>query len=278
MSEIHIILDSTASALPEWLAARPNVHIASLTVSLGERQEKEDALSNADLFRLMKETGLHPKTSQPAPGDFAAIISPLIEAGHPIIIITVSGGLSGTVQSAKAAVQLAGAKDVYVIDSETAAIGMVTMAEQALAWAAQGLSAAEIAQKVVLATKKTHTMFVPGTLEFLHKGGRIGGAAALFGAILQIRPILYLVDGKVTVLDKVRTRAKAVNRMLEELKRYTKFTHIGVVHIEAYDEAVQLAEQVRALYPDAPISISTGGPTLASHLGPGLVGIIFQEQ
>jgi DegV family protein with EDD domain len=121
-------------------------------------------------------------------------------------------------------------------------------------------------------------MFVPGTLEYLHKGGRIGRAAALLGGILQIRPVLHLVGGKVDVLDKVRTQQRALARMVEELTTHRHLEYIGVVHITAPDKAEQLAADVSGRYPDTPISVSKAGSVLGAHLGPGLVAIIYQDK
>lgn len=278
MSQVHVILDSTANVPPQLLEKWRNLHVVPLTVLLNNRQINESELSAADLFTLIQETGDHPKTSQPAPGDFAALFSTIHNGGDSAVVITLSGSLSGTVQSAKMAAQMVGSKNIFVVDSGTTAIGMVQMAEQALTLAAAGAEAGCIAAEIEKMAGLTHTMFVPGTLEYLHKGGRIGGAAAVFGAILQIRPILYLVEGKVAVLDKVRTRTRAVARMTEELKKYSDFAYISVVTIEAKEEAFILQQQIQQLYPQTPVLLGEGGSVLASHLGPGLVGLIFQEK
>jgi len=278
VSQVHVILDSTANVPPQLLEKWRNLHVVPLTVLLNNRQINESELSAADLFTLIKETGDHPKTSQPAPGDFSALFSTIHNSGDSAVVITLAGSLSGTVQSAKIAAQMAGSKNIFVVDSGTTAIGMVQMAEQALAMAAAGAEAAAIAAEIEKMAGATHTMFVPATLEYLHKGGRIGGAAAVFGAILQIRPILYLREGKVAVLDKVRTRTRAIARMTEELKNYPDFAYISVVAIEAKEEALILQQQIQQLYPQIPVLFGEGGAVLASHLGPGLVGLIFQEK
>lgn len=278
VSEVHVILDSTANVPPELLRNWANLHVVPLTVLLGDQQIAESELSAADLFRLIGETGKHPKTSQPAPGEFVQLFNKLCSAGHTVIVITLSGSLSGTVQSARTAVQMTGSKDIYVIDSGTTAIGMVRMAEFALTMASQGQSADWIVAQLQVIAEKTHTIFVPGTLEYLHKGGRIGGAAALFGAILQIRPVLYLEQGKVAVLDKVRTRSRAIVRMQEEIAKYSDLAYISVIHIEAQEEASAVQQQMSAKYPHIPVLLGNAGAVLASHLGPGLIGFIFQEK
>lgn len=277
MSEIHVVLDSTAHVEPELFARYPNLHVVPLKVLLGNQEWPEDALTNDELFKLIEKNGQFPKTSQPSPGQFVEVLTPLYKAGHTVIIIALSGALSGTAQSAQNAINLLGAKDMYVVDSGTTAVGMCMLAEAVFAMAQKGVSVAGIVDRLHDIIKITHTMFVPRSLEHLYKGGRIGGAAALFGSILQIKPVLYLVEGKVTVLDKVRTSAKAVSRMVDELDKYTPLSRIGIVYIGDKAAGEALGDTVRRRYPEVQVTVSTGGSVLGSHLGYGLVGLIFQQ-
>ena len=277
MSTIHIILDSTANAPEEMLAAHPNLHIVPLKVIIGDTDWNEPELSNAELFRIAKEKGIHPRTSQPAPGDFARVFSPAAE-GHPIIMISVSGGLSGTVNGARAAAKEFKGREIYVIDSGTSSIGMIKMAEAALKLAAAGNPAAAIAEQLQQMADATHTLILPDSLDYLYKGGRIGGAAALVGSILQIKPILTLREGKVVVFDKVRTRTRAVARMLEELDRHGELEYIGVAHGEAQATAREIYDTVCQRYPNIPVSLSGIGSALGAHLGPGVLGLFFQKK
>lgn len=278
MSEIHVVLDSTAHVEPKVLQRYPNLHIVSLQVSLGAKQWAEDELSNAEMFKLIDHSKIYPKTSQPSPGKFLEVLEPLSKQGHTVIIITMSGGLSGTVQSAKTAASMLEEKNIYVIDSGTTAIGMLKMAEAVFSMAQNGMTAPDVVTKLYDIIQATHTMFSPRSLEYLHKGGRIGGAAALFGSILQIKPILYLIEGRVAVLDKVRTSARAITRMLDELGKYDNIIYIGVVYIGDSEAGQALAEIVRQRHPNTSVSVSTGGSVLGAHLGYGLVGLIFQQR
>ena len=274
---VHIVLDSTAN-VPSWLRQkRPNLHVVPLTVRIGTREIAEDELTADELFTLIQVTKQHPQTSQPAPGEFVRLFRLLTGDGSQVIVLTLSGGLSGTVESAKAAARIVGCPQVYVVDSGTTAAGMVTMAERALAMADDGIEAEQIAVRLQTMAQVTHTLFVPGTLEFLQKGGRIGGAAALVGSILQIRPVLTLTAGKVVVLDKVRTRAKAVTRLTEEIFRFSELDNINVVHITAAEEAARLQQTIQGQYPGVQVGLTEAGSVLASHLGPKLVGVVFQE-
>ncbi|MDD4601903.1 MAG: DegV family protein [Negativicutes bacterium] len=274
---VHVVIDSTAQVPAELLQRYKNLHVVPLRVIIGSEEWAENRLHTTELFSLARSKGHHPKTSQPAPGDFISVLKPLIADGHQIIVITLSGGLSGTVGGARAAAQMVESNNIIVVDSGTTAMGMVQMARAALTMAEAGETLESIAQLVENMARLTYTMFVPNTLEYLHKGGRIGGAAALFGTILQIKPLLYLVNGKVAVLDKVRTRPRAVSRMVEELKKQERLAYIGVGYIDCRDEAEAVGRQLKELYPDTPIIMSELGPVLGVHLGPGLIGLIYQE-
>lgn len=277
MPKVHIVLDSTANVPQAMLEEHSNLHVVPLSVRLGHREWREDQIVNSDLFSLIRQTGEFPKTSQPAPGEFARTFERILEADGDIVVITLSSGLSGTIQSARTASQGIDPKRVIVVDSGTTAIGMVKMAQQGLTMADSGQSAVAIANQMERVSVSTHTLFVPATLEYLHKGGRVGGAAALLGTILKIRPVLYLNAGRVAVLDKVQTWNKAVNRIVEEVLQHQQPEYIGVVHIDAAEEAEKLKLRLQDSYPAERISVSTGGAVLASHLGPGLVGVILQD-
>lgn len=277
MSNIHIVLDSTTNVPEAMLAAHPNLHVVPLKVIIGDTEWNEFDLSSSELFRIVKEKSVHPRTSQPSPGDFAKAFAPATE-GHPIIMISVSGGLSGSVNGARAAAKEFKGSEIYVVDSRTASIGVIKMAEAAFKMAADGQAPAAIVERLQQMVAATHTMFIPDSLDYLHKGGRIGGAAALFGSILQIKPILKLNEGKVEVLDKVRTRSRAVARMLEQLDKYGELEYIGVAHGEAPEAAQEIYNTVCQRYPTVPVSLSTIGSTLSAHLGPGVFGMIFQSK
>jgi len=278
VSQIHIVVDSTAQISREMAEMYPNLHSVSLKVRLGDREWPEDELSAVELFKIAKDKKLHPQTSQPAPGDFVAICKPLIDAGKEIIIITVSGGLSGTAQGAKSVAKMLDEERIHVIDSGTTSVGIVQMAKTALTMAASGIAVRYIVEKVHAMVEATHTFILVDTLEYLYKGGRIGGAAALFGTILQIRPVLYLLDGKVAVMDKVRTKQRAVTRILEELKKYQDLEYISVCTIDNPRDDQGIIGRVREMYPENQVLPATLGSVLGAHLGPGAMGIVFQKK
>lgn len=278
MDNIHVVLDSTANVPAELLQKHKNLHQVSLKVMLADKEWNETDLTAPKLFTEMKNSSAFPKTSQPALGDFIAIFQQIIQASGKIIVITVAGGLSGTVEGAKTAARTVSEKDIYVIDSQTTLSGMVHLAECALDMAAQGVSIEEIVHNLHERAKVMHTLLLPDSLEHLHRGGRIGGAAAIFGTILQIKPVLHLVEGKIVVLDKVRTRTKAIRRMEDELAKCKDIAYIGVAHIGAEAEALKEKEQLSSLYPSVQISVTEAGSVLAAHVGPATLALIYQEK
>lgn len=278
MGNIHVVIDSTANAGPELLQKYKNLHRVSLKLILGGREWEEDELSAERLFSEMALAGAFPKTSQPAVGEFIKIFEPIVQSGGEAIVLTISGGLSGTADGARTAAKAVGEKKIRVIDTKTTAWGITNMAEQALTMIEAGLSADDIAGRLQEVAGATHTLFLPDSLEHLHKGGRIGGASAIFGALLQIKPVLCLTDGKITVLDKVRTRAKAVRRMIEEVEKCGELSYLGIVHTGEEAECAEIKARLEALYPSLCISAGRAGAVLATHAGPSALAFMYQKK
>ncbi|MCE5286047.1 MAG: DegV family protein [Pelosinus sp.] len=279
MKKVHIVVDSTFRISAELLARHSNLHIVSLKLRLGQDEWPETELSADQLLLMAKERGLHPTTSQPAPGDFLKVFEPLIQAGREIVMITVAGGLSGTVQGARMAAKMVNSQKIQVVDSTTTSVGGVKLTEAALQMAAEGLSSVEIAERLTRMAEATNTILIPGELTFLQKGGRIGGAAALIGNILQIKPLLFLDrEGKVAVLEKVRTKKRALLRAVEEVKKCGELEYLAIGYIGAEAEAVELSELFQAAYPELSVLTDMLSPVITAHVGPGTVGFVYQQK
>lgn len=279
MAKVHIVVDSTFRISPEMFALHNNLHIVSLRLRLGSEEWAETELSADKLLEMAKERGLHPATSQPAPGDFLKIFEPLIQTGREIVMLTVAGGLSGTVQGARMAAKMVNSQKIHVVDSRTTSVGGIKLTEAALAMADEGLCGAEIAARLTGMAKVTGTILIPGALTFLQKGGRIGGAAALIGNILQIKPLLYLdAEGKVAVLDKVRTKKRAILRAVEEVKKCGELEYVAVGHIGAAAEASELRGLFEEAYPEMNVLTDMLSPVITAHVGPGTVGFVYQQK
>lgn len=278
MSQIHVVVDSCAQVSTEMLTKYPNLHSVSLKVRVGDQEWVEDEITSAELFKIAGDKKIHPQTSQPAPGDFIEVCKPLLAAGNEIIIITVSGGLSGTVDGAKNVAKMLDEQRIRVVDSGTAAIGMLQMAKAALIMADSGMKLQEIVWKLHAMIEATHTLILVDTLEYLYKGGRIGGAAALFGTILQIKPVIHLVDGKIAILDKVRTKQRALSRIFEEIANYKELEYIGVGNVNCPEEGQAIINKLQELYPSVQVLPAAIGSVLGAHLGSGMIGIVLQEK
>ncbi|MDF2565006.1 MAG: degV family protein [Massilibacillus sp.] len=278
MNNIHIVLDSTAHVEDEFLQKYKNLHKVSLKVRIADQEWDEDELSAHDLFIETKKAGVMQQTSQPPIGEFIQLFQSIVDQGDTCIVIAVAGALSGTVQGARTAAVTVDKKKIYVIDAQTTAIGMVRMAESALEMIEAGKSIEQILEVLHKQVKATHTLILPDSLEYLHRGGRIGGASALVGTILQIKPVLYLTEGRIAILDKVRTRKKAIDRLIEELVKCGELEYIGVVQIEAENDGIEIKARVAEIYPAVKISLTTVGAVIAAHTGPGTLGFIYQEK
>lgn len=274
---IHLIADSTGAVSEDMLASHPNLHVIPLTLSFGGDYIPENKATIEDVISYSEREKKAVATSQPGTGDFLALLKTIPE-DDPVIIVTLTSGVSGTYNGAVLAARQSKRKNIAVINSRTTAIGIVEVLEDAFQFIDEGLSFEEVVKKLERAALHMRTTFVPSTLDYLRRGGRIGKAAGLIGAILKIKPVIFLNDqNEVDVLDKVRTQKKANACMLQYLKDHSPCKRVGIVHIENPEGGEALKKEAEAICPGLPITVTTGTPVLAAYLGPGLVGIIFEE-
>ena len=276
-TQLQVVIDSTAMVDKEWLAEHENLHVVPLSVRIGEQEWLDTEISGAELFQRASAAKEMPKTSQPAQGQFIQLFQELTDRGQEVVCIILAGGLSGTAGTARMAAAQVDPRLIRVIDSGTTALGLVQMAKAALQAAEEGKSLAEVVHLLDAMVRHTHTVFIPGILEYLHKGGRIGGAARLFGGILQLRPLLYLQDGKVQVLDKVRTQKRALERAMQDIRLLQRPAYVGVGHVDNPELAAQTAALVKEAHPESQVEVFLISPVIGAHTGPGLIGFIYQE-
>jgi len=275
---VAVVTDST-HYLPADVLARHGVHVVSLYVKRGDTLERESEIADLDAFyeRLRSASDV-PTTSQPSVGDFLAVYEPLLQAGHDIVSIHLSAAVSGTHGSAlQARDDLAerGLGDrVTVLDSRSGASGLGLAAIAAAERAHTGAPLAEVAEHAAAALEQMRIWFCLDTLEYLRRGGRVGGAQAWIGGALKIKPILT-VDGEITPVERVRTSGRAFERMVEYLRTMHADGIDGwlVQHIQAPGEAQRLVECGRELFGSEPLFVSEVGPVLGVYLGPGMIGV-----
>jgi DegV family protein with EDD domain len=275
---VAVVTDTTHYLPPDVVAAE-GVHLVSLYVRWGEDLERESDMADFDGFyeRLRSARDL-PTTSQPSVGDFLAVYEPLLEAGHDIVSIHLSGGISGTYGSAAqacGALAERGLGDrIEVLDSATACGGFGMVALAAAARARSGASAAEVAAHARAAREQMRMWFCIDTLEFLQRGGRVGKAQAWIGGALKIKPILTL-ESEITPVERVRTAGRAFERMvgyMDELHAAGADAWV-VQHIQATEQADRLVERGREIFGCGPLFVSEVGPVIGAHTGPGLIGV-----
>ena len=278
MPDVAVVTDTT-HYLPPTLVAEHGVHQVSLYVTEGAHQRREADITDLGAFyEGLRTSAALPTTSQPSIGDFLAVYEPLAEAGRDVVSVHISGGISGTVEAARqAAGQLAEKAPnvrVEVVDSALAcgALGLVVLA--AAARARGGADAEAVAARAHDACEATRLWFAVDTLEYLRRGGRIGGAQAWLGGALKIKPILT-IDGEIVPIERVRTSGRAFERMVDYLRaRHDDGADAWVVqHIQAPDVADRLIENGLQIFGHDPVFVSEIGPVIGAHVGPGLVGV-----
>lgn len=275
--KIHIVTDSTAYLPAEYIQNNPHVHVVPLTVNCGGEIMEDWVVNNLEfkeiLGRMSRQDSV-PTTSQPSPGRFAEVFETVLSEGNEIVAVTISSNLSGTVQSALNAAAMTGSEKISIIDSHTTVAALRMLVEDAAAAAIEGYERTQIASMLEEKKHRMEVLLVPPSLEHLRRGGRIGGAQALVGSLLNIKPVLYITDkGFIEVLDKVRTHKKALSRMAEEVSNNTKRAFIG--HFLAEDTAEILKEMVEDKL-GVDVTVQEVGPVIATHVGPGVVGLFFE--
>ena len=278
---VAIVTDST-HYMPRELVERHGFHTVSLYVRWGDppRDDREADLPDFDdFYDALRSARELPTTSQPSVGDFLAVYEPLIEQGADILSIHLSGGISGTVRAAEQARdQLlergVAPERIEVVDSETACAGHGLMAIAAHNAAQDGATLAEAAARARQLREGMKILFAVDTLEFLRRGGRIGGAQAWIGSTLKIKPILA-IESQIVPIERVRTWGRAFERMVDHLValREAGNDRFFIQHIRATDQAEKLAERGTALYGRPPEFVSEMGPVIGAHAGPGLIGV-----
>ena len=273
---IKIITDSTCDLPPEVLE-KHDITVMPLSVHFGTEGFLDGVnISKDEFFQRLRTAPQLPTTSQPSAGEFCEAIKPLVEAGHEVLGILLSSELSGTCASAYAACELLPEAPVTVIDTRSTSSGLGWMVWEAARMAEAGADVATIQARVAELIDKMRLYFVVDTLEYLQKGGRIGGARALLGTMLNIKPVLKIQEGRVEPLQQVRTRRKALQQMIdlmaEEMSGYSK-VNIAVLHAQAENDAKAVGERVQAAIPCEEFFISEIGPALGTHTGPGVIGL-----
>nr|BAL57010.1 degV family protein [uncultured prokaryote] len=274
---VQVITDSTAD-LPPDLARSLGIAVVPLTVHFGTETFLDGVTITPDAFytRLQQERTL-PKTTQPSIGTFLEFYRRCANSDG-ILSLHISSKVSGTYNSAsQAAQQLAGGCPIVVVDTLQAslALGLVVLAAARAVQAGATLSEAEeVARRTA---RRCHLFGVLDTLDYLEKGGRIGRAAAFLGSVLQVKPILTLRDGEAYPLERVRTRRRAVERLVEITRQHAPLAQLAVAYSTTPEEAQHLAERLQPFAPPQGVLLGRFGAVLGTYLGPGALGVALER-
>ncbi len=278
MSKVVIVTDSTAY-IPKDLLAKHQITMAPQVLIWGEETLRDgiDILPEAFYSRLQK-TNVMPTTSQVTIAEFHHIFQEFTDAGKEVLAILVSNKISGTIDSALQARDMLPGAPIEIVDSEATAMALGFQAIHVARLANQGASLAECKALADKCPDHTGVVFAVDTLEFLHRGGRIGGGTRFLGSALNIKPILELTEGRVEAVERVRTRKKSLQRLVEiTVDRIAGRTPVRLATLHA--NAVEDAREVLAMATERldPIEtvFSEVSPVVGNHAGPGTVGLAF---
>lgn len=273
----RIIVDSTSDLLPEY---KSRVHTVPLTVSFGSEEFVDGVtIDHSTFYQKLVETDVLPTTSQATPAAFAKEFEKAKEAGEAAVVITISAKLSGTYQSAVIAAE--DYENIHVVDSASGSIGGGILVELALQYLDEGLDAEAIAQRLEKDKKNIVVVALVDTLEYLKKGGRISKTAAFAGGVLNIKPVLSVINGEISVLGKARGSKMGHNLLAQEIEKAggIDFTKPVLLGYTGLSDALLLKyrEDSRALWADGleEIRYTTLGSVIGTHVGPGAIAAAF---
>lgn len=277
---VNIITDTT-SCLSAEFSQKYAIPIIPQIVSFGEESFYEGLQIDQETFLArLKATPTLPKTAAPPPELFTREFERLVPLGEPILCIHPSSEVSGTVRSAQVAAMDFPNADIRVIDTRLVAGPLASLVEQAALWAKEGLEVDTIQARLTNFVPRGRIYFLVATLEYLAKGGRIGGASALAGSVLQIKPILAIQQGRVEPYEKERTHKRALARLIEIVdQQYPRNSegYLTVMHAGVPEQGAALASELSRILKIEPIPVYNMPPAIVTHGGPGILAVGFFE-
>ncbi|MEJ2559179.1 MAG: DegV family protein [Anaerolineae bacterium] len=275
---VHIITD-TLAGLPAETARQYNIPVIPQVIIFGTDSYLEGVeMDNATFMQRLRTARELPKTAAPPPDLFVKEFQRLVADGKPILCIHPSAEVSGTVRSAMVAARDFPDADIRVIDTRLIASPMATVVTLAAEWAEAGHHADSIEASLLDLTPRCRIYFLVDTLEYLAKGGRIGGAAALLGSMLQVKPILTFRDGQVNQFERERTHKRALARLkelvLDQIARDGS-GYLSVMHAGVPEQGQALADDLGARLGLPHVPILDVPPAIVTHGGPGILGVGF---
>jgi DegV family protein with EDD domain len=277
MPKIALLTDSTANLPREWIEKYP-IEVVPLKIHWRNRTFLDGVDVKPDEFyrSFLRDGWTLPTTSQPAVQDFLQAFENQPVDVEGILVVLISSGISGTVSAAQAAAGEYTRIPVEIVDTRTTSVGQAMIVQAVARAAAQGRSLAELRHMAEDMARRGHTFFAVDTLKYLHRGGRINGAARLLGTALEIKPILFInPEGKIDALESVRTRRKALQRLVSLAMEQAggRRVHVGIVHANSAHLADELRHEIQKRLDCVELITLELSPVIGVHVGPGTVGI-----
>ena len=274
MSKFAVVTDSTAY-IPAEYVQKHNLTVAP-QVLIWDNETFRDGIDirSDEFFKRLKTSKAMPSTSQVSPATMQSIFQPLVDQGFEVLGIFISSKLSGTLQSAIQAKEMM----VTLVDSQSTAMALGFQALAASRALEAGASLKEVVALAEKAHERTGVFFAVDTLEFLHRGGRIGGAQRFIGVALNLKPILALKEGKVEGIERIRTKSKAHDRIFELVAEKVKGKsniRVASLHANAADDAKALLDRIAKELNPVETIFTEVSPVVGTHTGPGTVGLAF---
>ena len=277
---IKIVTDSTSYISDEYIK-KYDIKLVSLNVIINGVSSREIDIENEVFYEEIRNSKEIPKSSQPIPNEMLNTFKEIVKDGDSIVGIFLSSKMSGTYSNANMIKDMIledyPDAEIHILDSKTNCMQMGFAVIEAARTASEGKSINEVINAANHVINNSRFLFTPETLEYLKKGGRIGGAAALFGNVLQIKPILTVVNGETSVFKKVRTRKKAIEEIVKTVLEEIESKGLGdivVHHINCQEDGLKLAKALENKL-GKKVEIQSIGPVIGVHVGPGSIGIAY---
>jgi DegV family protein with EDD domain len=275
---VKVVTDSTCD-IPPQLMQDLDITVVPIYVVFGDKSYRDKLdISEDEFYDKLIHGPVHPTTSIPTPKDFADVYNKLAEKTNEIIAILITSRESGTYNAAVMAKELATKKcRIEVVDSLSMSMALGLLVTEAGRLAKTGASLDKVAESVRQAVPKVHLILMLDTLKYVVRGGRLGKAYGLIGSALRVKPLLTLKEGDLSLVGIARTKAKAVERLYEFAKGFSRVKEIAVSYTTAHDEAEAFADRLKAAFPGVPLNLTRVGSSLGTHAGPGGMGVAVRE-
>ncbi|HKL79420.1 MAG TPA: DegV family protein [Mobilitalea sp.] len=278
---IRIITDSTSDISTEE-AKKLGITLVPLKVIFGDKEYKEGVeISIGEFYEKLVKADKIPTTSQPAPDDFLQYFMQAKEAGDSIIVMVIAGKLSGTLQSATIAKDMADYSEIYIIDSNTTTSGLRILVEHAVKMKNEGKSVSEIYAVINQLKERIVLLAIVDTLEFLCKGGRLSKSSAILGSLLNFKPIINVKDGVIGVVGKERGTNKAIVKVMETIDEFGKIDHnypFDLGYTAEDSKCILLKEKLVERYSIQDMKMYPVGCVIGTHAGPGACVITYVKE